>query len=233
MSRISTLSIAGHGVPYWTHFKKHVEYDSYGQIVRGSFGIGYDLRKNLDELFQQAGGDYDKKIQEIKKTPKIFKHEWKTGTFSTDGQEKDRYNSLRVADRIVRFYRFANGDQPYFFLRRGHEILGLCKKTSGYTFDLKPEDPFFHIHRISFEYVRPPSTQEQQDFDSGPGKNAVPMAVEDATLMLTSPTPPTQLETLNARKTEIAASLEDLMGRIRILLNERDSIDLKIKDLSA
>jgi hypothetical protein len=241
MPAISTLSITGHGVPHWTHFKKHVDYDSKGQIVRGSFGIGYDLRNNLDDIFQKTGGDYDKMIQEIKTIPKIFKDEWKTGSISTDGKEKNRYTSQRIAERLVKFYRFAKGDQPYFFLRKGHEVLGLCKKTSGYIYDLKPDDSHYHIHRISFDFVRLPTTQEQEDFDKGPGKSPQPMAVEDASFNLEPPSPPgptaedkkkAQLEAFLTRKDEIAASLEDLMGRIRILLNEKDSIDLKIKDLT-
>jgi hypothetical protein len=238
MPIISTLSIAGHGVPHWTHFKKHVDYDSNGQIVRGSFGIGYDLRKNLDDLFQQAGGDYDKMIQEIKNTPKIFKHEWKTGSILTDGKEKERYTSQRISERLVKFYRFANGDQPYFFLRKGHEILGLCKKTSGYIYDLKPEDTHYHVHRISFDYVRPPTQQEQEDFDKGPGKNAVPMAVEDASFTLEPPGPTpeekkeAEAQALQARENEIKSALEDYNEKIRILGNELHEIRHKMKDLS-
>ena len=148
-------SIAGYeSWGFKKHFWSDVEKDNKtGLPIRGTVGIDYNIHVSL-EVLASGPGISEESLQ-------MF--------YGGDAHRSDglRTNSVKVSARqakvISDFYNFTEGNQQYFFLRKGKTCIGLCRKTSGYLY--KPRDRdfkgHFYMHRLSFEFVRPATPEEQ------------------------------------------------------------------------
>lgn len=160
-----TLSIAGYGsAKFDKFFWQDVNRDEKtGLPVSGSLGIHYDIHENLMTRFEQCGRTWEGLNTYLSKNIWIVR-------------DKHYISRVQIA-QINEFLSFAEGKQPYFYLRKGKTVIGLCKKTSGYIYDYDPARKTHLPHRINFEFVRPPISQEVEDFMTGPGKTGIPKTI--------------------------------------------------------
>ena len=172
---LMTLSIAGHASTYFKYFWQDVTRDTAtGLPVSGSVGIGFRIFENLMTRFELTGKTWEGFNSYLAKN--IWIDEWVYGLKPKN--KKGRYISPVAIREIDEFLSFATGNQPFFYLRKGKELMGLCRKTSTYIYDYDPARPGHLPHRINFDFIRPPTEQEREDFMVGPGKSGVTKAIE-------------------------------------------------------
>ena len=158
----SIPSIAGYeSGGFNKHFWLHVEKDmTTGLPVRGTVGIDYDVHVSLEELASGPGISQNS-LQDF---------------YGPSWTKKERI-STKQAKNVVDFYNFTQGDQPYFFLRKGKKCIGLCRKTGGYIY--KPREGSYkghvYMHRVSFVFVRAPTIIEKEQTEALP---TIPMTLE-------------------------------------------------------
>lgn len=114
----------------WSEFTRNIRLSAAnGTPLEGSFGVHFNQREDIRSLAECVGGNGTEMISTL----------------------VDRgILSKRRAEMFVNFYLLATGEQIYFFLRRGHTILGLYRKTGGYIFDERQRYP----HRLNYQFVR-------------------------------------------------------------------------------
>lgn len=110
------------------------------------------------------------------------------------------------ADVLLDFYIWAQGDQPYFILRKGTQSLGLYRKTSGYSYK---EEPNTLPHRISFEFVRPLLADEVR---KNLGQIPRTLLWEEVEVPVSKPPVEQSLEEMVDRLTRTRAAILTLVG---------------------
>lgn len=142
-------SIAGSPRDDWNKF--FVPYVSYevvdGESVptTGTIGICHSVNEDLQQLHTRLNGN--RKAME--------KHLFNTVIIDGAPISKKRVNM------VMTFLEFAMSDQPYFFLRKGNDTVGLYRKTRNYYYDPACENR----HRIGMEFVRFPNAMELKEFN--------------------------------------------------------------------
>jgi hypothetical protein len=110
---------------------------------KGSIGVFWQVYKDIRELGVNAIKD--------QKVNKLYPR------LAEDGKVITAVN----AKALKGFYEWAEQTkEPLFFIKKGCTPLWLCKKVGGYYYEDKPEDPYWHPHRIAFEFVRPATESE-------------------------------------------------------------------------
>ena len=149
-------------------FWRHVEKDeATGLPIRGTLGIDYNVHINLEEL-ASGPGISQKSLQEF---------------FEGNAHRKDGFANAsgkigaKQTKTVLDFYNFTQGDQPYFFLRKGKKCIGLCRKTSGYIY--MPREGAYkghvYMHRVSFVFIRESTQDEKEQTEKLP---TIPMTLE-------------------------------------------------------
>jgi hypothetical protein len=104
---------------------------------KGSIGVFWQVYKDIRELGVAAIKD--------QKVNKLYPRQAEDGKLITTVNAK----------ALKGFYEWAEQTaDPLFFIKKGTQPLWLCKKVGGYYYEDKPEDHFWHPHRIHFEFVR-------------------------------------------------------------------------------
>ena len=194
-------SIAGCGVEKWsTLFENHVtKWSDAGRPLTGSLGIHYDAREDLSALFQRLNGNTQAMKKHLLDTVIVHPngHNWRHGP---------KPLSPLQADVLLDFYIWAQGDQPYFILRKGTQSLGLYRKTSNYFFKNEPDTL---PHRISFEFVRPLLADEVR---KNLGQIPRTLLWEELELPTPKAAPEQSLEEMVDRLTRTRAAILTLVG---------------------
>ena len=166
---MSIPSIAGYeSWGFKKHFWANVEKDPITELpIRGTLGIDYNVHVSLRDL-AFGPGISQQSLQDF----------YQGDAHRGDGLAKRNGKfSHKQAQIMAEFYKFAQGNQLYFFLRQGKKCIGLCRKTSGYIY--KPREGAWkghvYMHRISFEFIRPATPEEQIQTDMLP---IIPMTLE-------------------------------------------------------
>ena len=194
-SSLTTIpSIAGGASSLWDkHFTPYVTRWAgkarKSQPLEGSAGICYSVTEDLREVWARYGGDEEA----------ISAHLCASfvGPNPIFAESKAKFLSPAQARVLIDFYTWVSGDQPYFFLRKGRQTLGLYRKTSGYLYEptLLPEDAQGKMtHRFTYEFIRPVLPEETARL-----METIPTTVVWAHAVLPAPKEP---------------SLEELMGRL-------------------
>ena len=165
----SIPSIAGYeSWGFKKHFWRHVEKDgATGLPIRGTVGIDYNVHISLEELASGRGISQNS-LQEF----------YGGNDHRADGlRNKTRNIGVKQTKAVLDFYNFTQGDQPYFFLRKGKKCIGLCRKTSGYIYVPREgaEKGHVYMHRVSFVFVRAPTQEENEQAEALP---TIPMTLE-------------------------------------------------------
>jgi hypothetical protein len=152
---IPSLAIAPSN--WWkSHVKPHVTLwsDDKTLPLEGSMGISFDVGEDLALLYATRGG-----------RDAVKKHLMETVITHPEslGLGKAKPLSPFQADQVLDFYEWAQGEQPYFILRKGLKSLGLYKKTSQYSFNQPSKTTL--PHRVSYKFIRP--LQQGEPLDKG------------------------------------------------------------------
>jgi hypothetical protein len=195
----------------------------------GSLGLGHFINADLNDL-------WSKSINDVKTFENLIKDNWKN---EATGRRHHDVEALKA------FFSFAIGDQPYFFLRNGQTILGLCKKLGGYSFQFDPENPMRYPHRISFEFLRRATEGEQTEFNmvilgvetKRVLKNGEPRIMTGkirsfmpgSTLVLSAPAPLPRVEEMKVvdtgkRLAEISNEISAITETIKALAMEQEKL---------
>ena len=196
MTTIRIPSIAGAHSERWSD-----DFDPYitsrsndGKPQTGRFGLNYDVTENLQILANRYHNNEAAMIEHLVVTTRLRNG----GLLKPEGAKK-----------LLDFYFWAVGNQPYFYLRKGRTTLGLYKKTSNYIFDLtEKERPFTwnpYRHRISYEFVSEAPPQVSQGLGAVPKTLVWKEAVVPATVA--APTSEERIEELEARLGRIHAAI--------------------------
>jgi hypothetical protein len=151
--KTSIPSIAGAPVARWASwFAAHVElWSEYGQPLKGSLGIDFSVHMDLAELCAEHRGDRASMHASVKSKTQVVRV---CPGFSGPAKPITEEQVNMVLD----FFFWAQSDQPYFFLRRGTQTLGLYRKTSAYFYKVAPDTL---QHRVSYEFVRAVTEEER------------------------------------------------------------------------
>ena len=105
--------------------------------IRGSIGVFWQLYKDLTVL--GTGSLTSQKVN------KVYPRKPEDGVPMTPVNAK----------ALKAFFDFAQQTvQPFFFIKKGTQPLWLMRKTSGYYYEDRPDEPYWFPHRIQFEFVR-------------------------------------------------------------------------------
>jgi hypothetical protein len=130
----------------WTEFINNITSGTPDKPQTGSMGIHFDLNQNMANLYAECNYDKEKtrvRIHTIVKTS--------SGT-----------------NQLMQFFEFAEGAQPYFFIKKGIVPKWLVRRVGHYRFDSSKHYP----HRISYEYVRDATPEECLAF-TGKGRHTI------------------------------------------------------------
>ena len=187
MTTIRIPSIAGARGNSWDQrFIPHIaSYTEDGKPKAGSFGVNFEVTENLQGLASRHQNSKDAMIEHL------------ITTYQRQGDSLSRMGAKTLLD----FFFWANGNQPYFYLRRGVITLGLYKKTSTYTYDASQE----YKHRVSYEFVSAAPPEASQGLGSIPATLVWKDAVVPATVA--TPTSEERIEELEARLGRIHAAI--------------------------
>lgn len=136
---IEVIVISGAPADEWDEcFLPSAQFDTNGNLVRGSLGVSYDIKQNLGNLFYETcKGDEKRFAIEI----------------------HNRYPNLstRQINLIVKFLKFAEGNETMFAIKRGTTVQYIARRIGHYRYD-----PSNHYsHRISYEIVRSATAEEK------------------------------------------------------------------------
>jgi hypothetical protein len=195
--------IAGCAVGKWgTRFQNHVTlWSEEGRPLEGSMGINFDAMEDLSLLFSRLDGRRETMLQHLLAT--VVTHPREAGL---KGDPKPLTEAQ--GNMLLDYYFWAQGDEPYFILRKGKQCLGLYRKTSKYFFKNKA---LTLPHRIEFQFVRELTTDE-----------VPPMKGQVIRTLL--------WQEVNLPKPVVKQSLEDTMAR---LSRTRQAIFTLVGDLDA
>ena len=188
MTTIRIPSIAGARGNSWDQrFTPHIaSYTEDGKPKAGSFGVNFEVTENLQGLASRHQNSKDAMIEHL------------ITTYQRQGDSLTRL----AAKNLLDFFFWSNGDQPYFYLRKGMTTLGLYKKTSKYVYT--PSVPPCR-HRVSYEFVSAAPPEASQ------GLGSIPPALvwKDAVVPATVPPPTSEerIEELEARLGRIHAAI--------------------------
>lgn len=82
-------------------------------------------------------------------------------------QLKKNKSTPHETKKLAEFLFWAQSNQRFFFLRKGHKILGLCEKIGTYVYEAPATDDMFwrHSHRIQFKFLRYADPKEQEELN--------------------------------------------------------------------
>lgn len=210
-SRITMPAIAGGPVTTWKKGFCSGVTEWSGEPVeslplKGSLGISYSVKGDLATLFKLCNGNYcsfKAALQGTLKKP-------------TPGFKGEAKPITAIQTQVIfEFVQWALGDQPFFLLRKGTEVLGLYRKTSSYYYDASAGTP----HRISFELVSACSEEERAHYKTQ--MTRVPASL----VWLGHSVPPTpaeekeaaleHLRAVRARVAELSFELDSLISALK------------------
>jgi hypothetical protein len=173
-----------------------------GTPLTGSFGLNFNVRENLQQLSDRLEGNKDAIIEHIVRTYK------RKGTAITK----------KSAKSLVDFFNWANGDQPYFYLRRGKKTIGLYRKTSTYTFSEDME----HRHRINYEFV-----------EKAPITASNKLGVQPATFIMVEGTIPSDVSapTVEQRIENLESDMAEIRKAILVFMTDMSNVMQRLADL--
>ena len=237
---ISTLSIAGYPSGEFKYFWDDVTRDANtGLPIKGSLGTGFHVHENLMTRFEQCGKTWEGLNTYLSKNiwvESVVKgQETVVKNRKPPKNKQGHYISSVKVREIDDFLSFAGGIQPYFYLRKGKELIGLCKKTSNYIYDYDPARPRHLPHRINFDFVRPPTDQEREDFMMGPGKSGIPKVIEHQPLRHVDESQVRKAAEEEARKLaeeEASKAQEAITAEISTLQDTYTANKTKIKEIN-
>lgn len=210
---IAGYNNAGKGRDFERYFASTCTRDSSGKILSGEIGVGYYLKKNLRTLSVNPFEDDDGLARLITQEVKDY------------SKNPDERIPLPSARSLVAFYRFAtDSSNDLFFIRKGFEVLGLFRRTSGYIYNENVTDKEHHYHRVTFQRVRDATPEEAGYLTTvkfPTGKGLVPGMIE-------TPLSPS-VDPRDAQIAELKAKLEAALAdnqRLSGLLERIRSITL-------
>lgn len=128
---------------FWSFFSSRIRRSAPdGTPLEGSFGISFDIKDDMRGIAARFQGNRNEMVSFIR------------ANYTRKGKEITKH----AAEMAVDFYLLAVGNQEYFFLRKGHDILGLYRKTSSYSFDQENRYP----HRLNYQFVRSATDEERR-----------------------------------------------------------------------
>lgn len=200
----------------------------------GSLGLGHCTPADLNNL-------WSKSINDVKTFENLIKNNWKS---EKKGRRPHDVEALKA------FYSFAEADQTYFFLRNGQSILGLCRKIGGYSFQFDSQNTWRYPHRISFEFIRHSTLDEQEEFNmvilgaetKRVLKNGEPRIatgkirsfMPGSTLVLQSVDSPVvekKADRSVERLSEISNELSSIIEAIKVLVIEKEKLMVEQRDI--
>jgi len=133
------LAISGAPADEWAeYFLPCAKFDTNGNLLRGSIGISFSTRVDLSDLFyEKCGGDETK--------------------FESELQILCPTNSMNRIHQLMRFFKFAEGIDRIFVIKKGTKAAYVVRRLGHYRFDASKDYP----HRISYEFVRLPNDDEK------------------------------------------------------------------------
>jgi hypothetical protein len=160
MPRLQIPSIAGGPVASWkkefcSGITKWSGEPNKSIPLEGSIGLNYSVKQDLGALFKACNekhscwnavaDDFVAALSGTLKQP-------------TPGfPQTTKPITIAQMDILFDFVHWALGNQTYFLLRKGTETLGLCRRTSSYSYCPESSMP----HRISFVMVSPFSEEKK------------------------------------------------------------------------
>ena len=142
--------------------------------IRGSIGVFWQLYQDLTVIGTAS--------LEKQRVNKVYPRK------PEDGVPMTAVN----ARALKAFFDFANQtEQPFFFVKKGTQPLWLVRKTSGYYYEDRPDEPYWFPHRIQFEFVR---LAEGTETAKRLGKGMNTMTEREVFTPLPKPTPLPQVE---------------------------------------
>ncbi len=214
-SRILIPSIAGGPVTTWKRdfcsgVTKWSGEPDKSLPLEGSIGLSYSVKEDLAAIYKgcrerhscwnAVGDDFLAALKGTLKQP--------TPGFK---QEAKPITTLQ-GDILFDFVDWALGEQPFFLLRKGREVLGLYRKSSSYFYD--PSSPL--PHRVGFQLVSEVGAEQRALYKAEMSR--VPYSL--VWLTCDVPREPTEadvLETLRAVRAKVAdltAELDTLLQKL-------------------